>query len=132
MLANNMIRSFKDEAGLLYGSQGKKLVVPKELRHVAKRLLETEKRPGTADNDINAIKENDDLRDGYVVMDFLTSAYAWFVLSDSGGLICLERTPFEVSVQTDFTTDNLMVKGYERYYMGTDDWRLGVGFYPTN
>lgn len=132
MLANNMVRRFRDDAGLLYGSQGKKLVVPVELRHVAKRLMETELRPGTADNDIASVKENNDLRDGYVVMDFLTSPYAWFVLSDAGGLICLEREAFETSMQTDFTTDNLMVKAYERYYMGYDDWRCGVGFYPTN
>ena len=132
ILANNMIRRFRDYAGLLYGSQGKKLVVPVELRHVAKRLMETELRPGTTNNDVWSVKENDDLRDGYVVMDFLTSPYAWFVLSDAGGLICLEREPFESSMQTDFTTDNLLVKAYERYYMGYDDWRLGVGFYPSN
>lgn len=132
MLANNMVRRFRDDAGLLYGSQGKKLVVPVELRHVAKRLMETELRPGTTDNDVWSVKENNDLRDGYVVLDFLTSPYAWFVLSDAGGLICLEREPFETSMQTDFTTDNLMVKAYERYYMGYDDWRCGVGFFPTN
>jgi hypothetical protein len=132
ILANNMIRRFRDYAGLLYGSQGKKLVVPVELRHVAKRLMETELRPGTTDNDVWSVKENDDLRDGYVVLDFLTSPYAWFVLSDAGGLICLERVPFDSSMQTDFTTDNLMVKARERYYMGYDDWRLGAGFYPTN
>ena len=132
LLANNMIRRFRDNAGLLYGSQGKKLVVPVELRHVAKRLMETELRPGTTDNDVWSIKENNDLRDGYVVLDFLTSPYAWFVLSDAGGLICLEREPFETSMQTDFTTDNLMIKAYERYYIGFDDWRLGVGVYPTN
>jgi hypothetical protein len=132
ILANNMTRRFRDDAGLLYGSQGKKLVVPVELRHIAKRLMETEKRPGTNNNDTWSVKENDDLRDGYVVMDFLTSPSAWFVLSDAGGLICLERKPFETSMQVDFTTDNLMVKAYERYYMGIDDWRCGVGFYPSN
>ena len=132
ILANNMVRRFRDYAGLIQGFQGKKLVVPVELRHVAKRLMETELRPGTTDNDVWSIKENNDLQDGYVVMDFLTSPYAWFVLSDAGGLIYLEREPFESSMQTDFTTDNLMVKAYERYYMGYDDWRLGVGFYPSN
>jgi hypothetical protein len=132
ILANNMIRRFRDEAGLLYGSQGKKLVVPVELRHVAKRLMETELRPGTTNNDTWSVKENDDLRDGYVVMDFLTSPYAWFVLSDSGGLICLDRKPFRTEIQTDFSTNNLMVKGTERYYIGWDDWRCGFGAYPTN
>ena len=132
MLAANMIRRFRDEAGLLYGSQGKKLVVPVELRHVAKRLMETELRPGTTNNDVWSIKESDDLRDGYVVMDFLTSPYAWFMLSDSGGLICLDRKPFRTEIQTDFSTNNLMVKGTERYYMGYDDFRLGVGVFSTN
>lgn len=132
MMANNMIRRFRDYAGILCQFQGKKLVVPVELRHVAKRLMETETRPGTADRDIWSIKENDDLRDGYVTLDFLTSPYNWFVLSDAGGLIYLDREPFETSMQTDFVTDNLMVKAYERYYMGEDDFRLGVGVYPSN
>jgi hypothetical protein len=132
LMGTNMVRRFRDYAGLLYGSQARKLVVPVELRHVAKRLMETETRPGTANRDQWSIKENDDLKDGYVVLDFLTSPYAWFLLSDAGGLIYLDREPFETSMQTDFTTDNLMVKAYERYYMGPDDWRLGVGFYPNN
>lgn len=131
-LGNNMIRRFRDEAGLLIGAQGKKLAVPVELRHVAKRLMETEARPGTTNNDIATYMESGDLKDGYCVLDFLTSPYAWFLLSDCGGLICLDRKPFRTEIQTDFATNNLMVKGTERYYMGWDDWRLGVGFYPTN
>jgi hypothetical protein len=132
LLANNQIRRFRDNAGLLIGTQGKKLAVPVELRHVAKRLMETPLRPGTANNDVASVKENDDLRDGYIVMDFLTSPYAWFVLSDLGGFIYLERVPFESSMQVEFTTDNLLVKGYERYYLGWDDWRAGFGIFPTN
>ena len=132
MLANNMVRRFRDYAGILTQNQGKKLIVPVELRHTAKRLVETETRPGTGDRDIWSVKENDDLRDGYLTLDFLTSPYNWFVLSDLGGLIYLDREPFESSMQTDFTTDNLMVKAYQRFYMGYDDWRLGVGFFPSN
>lgn len=131
-MAANMIRRFRDDAGLLFGSQGKKLVVPVQLRHQAKRLMETEMRPGTSNNDVAAVKENDDLSDGYVVLDFLTSPYAWFMLSDTGGLIYLEREAFRTSMHTDPTTDNLLVIAYERYYMGVDDWRCGVGFFPTN
>lgn len=131
MMGNNMIRRFRDYANILMSFQGKKLVVPVEQRHVAKRLMETELRPGTTNNDIWSVKENNDLSDGYVVLDFLTSPYAWFTLSDAGGLVYLDREAFETSMQTDFTTDNLMVRAYERYYMGYDDWRLGVGFYPT-
>jgi hypothetical protein len=107
-------------------------VVPVELRHVAKRLMETELRPGTTNNDTWSVKENNDLSNGYVVLDFLTSPYAWFVLTDVGGLIHLSRVPFETSMQTDFTTDNLMVKAYQRFYCGYDDFRLGIGVYPTN
>ena len=132
LMANNQIRAFRDNAGLLISSQGRKLVVPKELRHVAKRLIETPLRPGTADNDVATVKENEDLQDGYFVMDFLTSPFAWFVLSDHGGLIYLERVPFEASMQVEFTTDNLLVKAYERYYAGYDDWRLGWASFPTN
>jgi hypothetical protein len=129
---NNLIRRFRDNAGLLMGAQGKKLVVPVELRHTAKRLIETPLRPGTADNDIATIKENDDLVGGYVVMDFLTSPYAWFMLSDQGGLIHLERKPFETSMHEDFVTGNLMVKGYERYVFSYDDWRCAAGQFPTS
>jgi hypothetical protein len=129
---NNLVRRFRDNAALLIGAQGKKLVVPVELRHTAKRLLETPLRVGTANNDINAIKENQDLADGYLVMDFLTSAFAWFVCSDQGGFIYLDRVPFETSMQVDFTTDNLLVKAYERYYLGYDDWRAAAGTFPSN
>lgn len=132
LMANNGIRRFRDQANLLMAAQGRKLVVPVELRHVAMRLMETPLRTGTADNDISAVKENRDLSDGYLVMDFLTSPYAWFVLSDQGGLIMLQRVPFETSMQVDFTTDNLLIKAYERYAMSYDDWRLGFASYPTN
>lgn len=131
-MANNQIRRFRDYAGLLIGAQGRKLLVPVELRHVAKRLMETPLRPGTNNNDVNSLKENNDLQDGYLVMDFLTSPYAWFVLSDQGGAIYLDRIAFEASMQVEFTTDNLLVKAYERYYVGEDDWRLGYGVYPSN
>ncbi len=94
--------------------------------------METPLRTGTANNDISAVKENEDLADGYLTMDFLTSPYAWFVCSDQGGFILLQRVPFETSMQVDFTTDNLLVKAYERYSPTWDDWRAGFGSYPTN
>lgn len=131
MQGTNMIRRFRNEANILDSFQARTLVVPVELRHTAKRLMETELRPGTSNNDIWSVKENNDLSDGYVVMDFLTSPYAWFLLSDAGGLIYLEREPFETSMQTDFTTDNLMVKAFERYYVGYSDFRAAFGSYPT-
>lgn len=132
MMGNNQIRAFRDNAGLLQSAQGRKLCVPKELRHLAKRLVDTPLRPGTANNDVASVKENNDLQDGYLVMDFLTSPYAWFIVSDQGGLIYLERKPFETSMQVEFTTDNLMIKAYERYYLGYDDWRAVWGTFPLN
>jgi len=130
--ACNQIRRFRDYAGLLMSAQGEKLLVPTELRHVAKRLIETELRPGTANNDINALKDNGDLAKGFIANDFLTNPYSWFVLSDVGGLIYLERVAFEIKMQTEFTTDNLLVKAYERYYIGWDDWRCAWGSFPNN
>ena len=132
LAGNNTIRRFRDNAGLLISAQGKKLVVPVELRHTAMRLMETPLRVGTADNDISAVKEDQDLSDGYIAMDFLTNPLAWFILSDQGGLIALQRVEFETSMQVDFTTDNLLVKGYERYVMSYDDSRLGYGSFPTS
>lgn len=132
LMANNQIMQFRDNAGLILAAQGRKLIVPIALRHVAKRLLETPLRTGTSNNDESVVKENGDLRDGYLVNPYFTSAYAWFVLSDQGGFIHLQRVPFESSMQVEFTTDNLLVKGYERYYMGYDDWRAGYGVFPSN
>lgn len=132
LLANNQIRAFRDYAGLLQGAQGRKLAVPVALRHVAKRLMETPLRPGTNLNDVAVVKENNDLQDGYIVDDFFTSAYSWFVLTDQGGMIYLEKTPFEVSMQVEFATQNLLVSAYERYYMGYDDWRSAYGVFPSN
>lgn len=129
---NNLCRRFRDNANLLQAAQAKMLMVPVALRHVAKRLLETPLRTGTANNDINAVKENGDLADGYLVNDYLTSDYAWFLVTDQGGFIYLERVPFETSMQVDFTTDNLLVKAYERYAMSYDDFRAGAASFPLN
>jgi hypothetical protein len=130
--ATNQIRRFRDNAGLLKPAQARKLVVPVELRRVAKRLMETPLRPGTADNDISAVREGNDLSNGYVVMDFLTNPLAWFIITDKGGLLYLERTPFETSMQVDFSTDNLLVKAYERYYFGYSEPRAAWGTFPLN
>lgn len=127
------IRQFKDNAGLKMMCRGRKLVIPMQLEYVANRLLKTELRPGTADNDVNALLTTSALPEGYVVMDFLTSAFAWYVLTDSDeGLLHLERVPFETDMHTDFDTDNLKVKGYERYSFGYDGPRGIWGTTPTN
>lgn len=126
------IRQFKDNRGLKIMARGRKLVVPIQLEYVASRLLDTQLRPGTADNDINALLATGGLPEKYVVLDFLTSQFAWFVLTDQTGLNYLERVPFETSMWVDDVTDNLLVKGYERYSFGYDDWRAIWGTFPTS
>ena len=118
-LLNGMISirtNFKDQAGLKVFARGRRLVVPPALEPVAIRLTQTELRPGTADNDVNAIKGTaGGLPEGYMVNDYLTSATAWFLLTNIDGLSYMERVKFETDMQVDFVTDNLLVKGYERY-----------------
>lgn len=124
--------SFLDNAGLKTFAQARKLVVPTALVPVAIRLTQTELRPGTADNDVNAILSTmGGLQDGYVQSEFLTSNYSWFLLTNIEGLLYLERVPFETDMQVDFTTDNLLVKGYERYSFSYNDWRAIWGSTPT-
>jgi len=135
-LLNNMIAirtNFKDQAGLKIFARGRKLVIPPQLEPVAIRLTKTELRPGTADNDVNAIMMTaGGLSDGYMVNDFLTSAYAWFLLTNIDGLAYMERVKFESDMQVDFVTDNLLVKGYERYSFGYYNWRSIFGSFPTS
>lgn len=123
---------FRDNAGLKIQARARKLVVPLALEPVAIRLLKTELRPGTADNDVNAIlATSGGIPDGHLVHDYLTSNYAWFLLTDQEGLLYLQRVAFEMDMQVDFTTDNLLVKGYERMSFGYYDWRSIFGSFPT-
>jgi len=135
-LLNAMVNirvNFRDQAGLKVFARGKKLIVPPQLEPVAIRLTKTEMRPGTADNDVNAIHTTaGGLPDGYMVMDFLTSAYAWFLLTNIDGLAYMERVKFETDMQVDFVTDNLLVKAYERYSFGYYNWRSIYGSFPTS
>ena len=134
-LLNAMIAirtNFKDQAGLKVFARGRKLIVPPQLEPVAIRLTKTELRPGTADNDVNAIMMTaGGLPEGYMVNDFLTSATAWFLLTNIDGLSYMERVKFETDMQVDFVTDNLLVKGYERYSFGYYNWRSIFGSLPT-
>ena len=135
-LLNAMIAirtNFKDQAGLKVFARGRRLVVPPQLEPVAIRLLKTELRPGTADNDVNAIFTTaGGLPEGYMVNDYLTSQYAWFLLTNIDGLSYMERIKFETDMQVDFVTDNLLVKGYERYSFGYYNWRSIYGSFPTS
>lgn len=125
--------TFLDNAGLKVFARARKLVVPNALEPVAIRLTKTELRPGTADNDVNAIlSTSGGLADGYVCSEFLTSNFAWFLLTNIEGLLYLERIAYESDMQVDFTTDNLLVKGYERYSFGHKDPRAIYGSFPTS
>ena len=134
-LLNAMIAirtNFKDQAGLKVFARGRKLIVPPQLEPVAIRLTKTELRPGTADNDVNAIMMTaGGLPESYMVNDFLTSAKAWFLLTNIDGLSYMERIKFETDMQVDFVTDNLLVKGYERYSFGYYNWRAIWGSFPS-
>ena len=134
-LLNAMIAirtNFKDNAGLKIFARGRKLVIPPQLEPVAIRLTKTELRPGTADNDVNAIMMTaGGLPEGYIVNDYLTAAATWFLLTNIDGLSYMERVKFESDMQVDFVTDNLLVKGYERYSFGYYNWRSIFGSFPT-
>lgn len=134
-LLNGMIAirtNFKDQAGLKVFARGRRLIVPPALEPTAIRLTKTELRPGTANNDVNAIMMTaGGLPEGYFVNDFLTSSRAWFLLTNIDGLSYMERVGFETDLQVDFVTDNLLVKGYERYSFGYYNWRSIYGSIPT-
>ena len=134
-LLNAMIgirTNFKDQAGLKVFARGRKLIVPPALEPVAIRLTKTELRPGTADNDVNAIMMTaGGLPEGYMVNDFLTAASAWFLLTNIDGLAYMQRIKFETDMQIDFVTDNLLVKAYERYSFGYYNWRAVYGSFPS-
>lgn len=125
--------TFLDNAGLKTFARARQLVVPNALEPVAIRLTKTELRPGTADNDVNAIlSTSGGLPEGYIVSEFLTSNFAWFLKTNIKGLLYLSRVPFEMDMQVDFTTDNLLVKGYERYSFSYYDFRSLYGSFPTS
>ena len=116
------ISLWTDERGLLIASKPKKLVVPSSLQFVATRLLETELRVGTADNDINAIKNNGSISEGYCVNHFLTDTNAWFLTTDvPNGMKHFVRSPLSNSMDGDFDTGNVRYKSRERYSFGWSD-----------
>jgi hypothetical protein len=114
--------NFRDLAGLKVFARARKLIVPPALEPVAIRLCKTELRPGTADNDVNAILSlSGGLPEGFIVLDFLTSNFAWFLTTNIEGLIHMLRIPYESDMWVDNVTDNLLVKSYERYSFGNND-----------
>jgi hypothetical protein len=120
------IAAWTDERGLLIAAKPKKLIIPPALMFVATRLLETSLRVGTSDNDINAIKNNGSIPEGYTVNHFLTDTTAWFRTTDvPNGLKHFVRTPLATSMDGDFDTGNQRYKARERYSFGVSD-PLGV------
>jgi hypothetical protein len=120
------IAGWTDERGLLIAAKPKKLVIPSELVFTATRLLQTEGRVNTADNDINALRNNGSVPEGYAVNNYLTDADAWFVMTDiPNGLKHFVRTPMSTSMDADFDTGNSRYKARERYSFGVSD-PLGI------
>jgi len=121
------ISDFADDKGLLISVQAEKLVVPSELVFVAERILNSTGRPGSADNDLNAVKSTGVLPGGYTVNNYLTDPDAFFILTSvttSGeGLKMFQRSAMETSMEPDFTTGNIRYKARERYSFGWSDWR---------
>jgi hypothetical protein len=123
------IAAWTDERGLLIAAKPKKLVVPPALQFVSTRLLETSLRVGTTDNDINAIKNNGSIPEGYTVNNFLTDPNAWFLTTDvPNGMKHFVRTPLSNSMDGDFDTGNVRYKSRERYSFG---WSDPLGMYGS-
>ena len=116
------IAGWTDERGLLIAAKPRKLIVPPALQFVATRLLETSLRVGTTDNDINALKNNGSIPEGYAINHFLTDTNAWFLMTDvPNGLKHFVRVPLATSMDTDFDTGNNRYKARERYSFGVSD-----------
>ena len=116
------IAAWTDERGLLIAAKPRKLVVPPNLQFVATRLLETSLRVGTTDNDINALKNNGSIPEGYCVNNYLTDSNGWYLTTDvPNGMKHFERTALTNSMDGDFDTGNVRYKARERYSFGWSD-----------
>ena len=120
------ISQWTDERGLLIAAKPRKLIVPPSLQFVATRLLETEGRVATADNDLNALRNNGSIPEGYAINHYLTDTNAWFLMTDvPNGMKHFVRAPLETSMDGDFDTGNVRYKARERYSFGVSD-PLGI------
>jgi hypothetical protein len=118
------IQSFVDERNLKIAVQGLKLIIPKELQFTADRIMKSTLRVGTADNDINALKNMGMIPQGYTVNHYLTDPDAWFVKTDApNGMKMFERVTMKTAFEGDFETGNMRYKARERYSFGFSDWR---------
>ena len=122
------IAAFIDERGLKIALQGRKMIIPSSLQFVAERLMASNLRTGTADNDINALRNMGMLPDGYVVNHFLTDTDAFFIKTDApNGFKHFERSAVKTSMEGDFDTGNVRYKARERYSFGVSDPRCVFG-----
>jgi hypothetical protein len=120
------IAAWTDERGLLIAAKPRKLVTPPALQFVAERLLKTELRVATADNDINALKSMGSIPEGYCINHYLTDSNAWFLMTDvPNGLKHFVRSPMQTGMDADFDTGNSRYKARERYSFGVSD-PLGI------
>ena len=120
------IAAFVDERGLLIAARPRKLIVPPALMFVATRLLQSEMRTGTSDNDINALVNNGSIPEGFRVNHYLTDTDAFFLITDvPNGMKHFERTPMTTQMDGDFDTGNVRYKARERYSFGVSD-PLGI------
>ena len=124
------IAALTDERGLKIAAQGTKLIIPSALQFTADRLMKSAGRTGTADNDINAIKNMGMIPQGYSVNHYLTSAKKFFIMTDvPNGLKHFNRSPIKTSMEGDFDTGNVRYKARERYVFGFSDPR---GIFGSN
>ena len=122
------ISGFVDERGLRVSVRGTKLIIPSNLQFIADRILESTLRPGTADNDINAVRNMGMLPEGYVVNHYLLDTDAFFIKTDAPrGFLHFERMPMSTKMEGDFDTGNLRFKARERYSFGFSDPRCVFG-----
>ena len=129
------IAGFVDERGLRIATQGRKMIIPKELQFTAERLMKTPQRTGTADNDINAIASMGMVPEGYSVNNFLTDTDSFFLMTDvPNGMKHFVRSPIKTAIEGDFDTGNVRFKARERYSFGFSDPRaiFGNGNLPTS
>ena len=129
------IAGFVDERGLRIATQGRKMIIPKELQFTAERLMKTPQRVGTADNDINAIASMGMVPEGYSVNNFLTDTDSYYLMTDvPNGMKHFVRSPIKTAIEGDFDTGNVRFKARERYSFGFSDPRaiFGNGNLPTS
>lgn len=125
--------NWRDNANQRMNAKPRRLLIPPQLEPQAIRLLKTELRPGTAMNDVNAILSTQGgIPDGYTVWNYLTSSFAWFVITDQPGLQHMNRIPYETDMSVEFSTDNLLVKGYMRQSWSYSDWRCAYFSFATS